>query len=110
MKLLFDQNLSFKLCQRLSDIFPQSDHVRSLGLAAADDRGVWKYAAENGFTLVSLDADFADMAALVGPPPKLIWLRCGNQPTELIESVRRAHAEKIVEFGRDDASACLEIY
>jgi predicted nuclease of predicted toxin-antitoxin system len=26
MKLLFDQNLSFKLCQRLADFFPDSDY------------------------------------------------------------------------------------
>lgn len=31
MKLLFDQNLSFKLCQRLADLFPDSDQVRRLG-------------------------------------------------------------------------------
>jgi hypothetical protein len=37
MKLLFDQNLSFKLCQRLADLFPDSDQVRRLGLDQADD-------------------------------------------------------------------------
>jgi predicted nuclease of predicted toxin-antitoxin system len=33
MKLLFDQNLSFKLCQDIADLFPSSDHVRGLGLS-----------------------------------------------------------------------------
>ena len=37
MKLLFDQNLSFKLCQALADLFPGSSQVRLLGLAEADD-------------------------------------------------------------------------
>ena len=37
MKLLFDQNLSFKLCQRLSDLFPDSNQVRQVGLAEAED-------------------------------------------------------------------------
>jgi hypothetical protein len=27
MKLLFDQNLSFKLCQTIADLFPESNHV-----------------------------------------------------------------------------------
>jgi hypothetical protein len=31
MKLLFDQNLSFKLCTLLSDLFPDSKPVRELG-------------------------------------------------------------------------------
>jgi predicted nuclease of predicted toxin-antitoxin system len=33
MKLLFDQNLSFKLCGQLSDLFPNSGHARLLGMA-----------------------------------------------------------------------------
>jgi hypothetical protein len=36
MRLLLDQNLSFKLCRLLADLFPGSDHVRLLGLANAD--------------------------------------------------------------------------
>ena len=31
MKLLFDQNLSFKLCQALADLFPGSSQARLLG-------------------------------------------------------------------------------
>jgi predicted nuclease of predicted toxin-antitoxin system len=81
MKLLFDQNMSFKLCRQLADLYPGSAQVRLVGLAQADDRAVWQYAGANGFVLVSLDADFAEMAALLSPPPKVIWLRCGNQPT-----------------------------
>ncbi len=32
----------------------------------------WEFAKSNDYTLVSLDADFADLAALLGPPPRLI--------------------------------------
>lgn len=81
MKLLFDENLSAKLCRDLADIFPGSSHVRAVGLERADDRTVWEYAGSNGFVLVSLDADFAELASLLGPTPKVIWLRCGNQPS-----------------------------
>jgi len=38
MKLLFDQNLSFKLCSRMADLFPESSQVCLLGLSEADDR------------------------------------------------------------------------
>jgi hypothetical protein len=37
MKLLLDQNLSYKLCRLLADLFPDSAQVRRAGLAAADD-------------------------------------------------------------------------
>ena len=74
MKLLFDQNLSFKLCENLADLFPESSHVRLLGLSEAGDLALWDYAKTNGFAIVSQDADFAEMAVLLRPSPKVIWL------------------------------------
>ncbi len=37
MKLLFDENLSYKLVRLLEDLFPNSIHVRDVDLKAADD-------------------------------------------------------------------------
>ncbi len=109
MKLLFDQNLSFKLCQLLSDIFPESSQVRLQGFSEAQDSVIWQSAGSNGFVIVTQDSDFADMAALYGPPPKVIWLRCGNQPTKEIERILRKCADSIFEFARDSTAACMEI-
>jgi predicted nuclease of predicted toxin-antitoxin system len=110
MKLLFDQNLSFRLCEAIADLFPKSNHVGLCGLSEADDRKVWDHAKAKGFTIVSQDVDFAEMAALLGAPPKVIWLRAGNQATAAISTLLRRHAELIVAFGNDDGAACLEIY
>jgi predicted nuclease of predicted toxin-antitoxin system len=109
MKLLFDQHLSFKLCRQLADLFPESSQVRLLGLDRIEDRALWEFAKNNGYTLVSLDADLADLAVLLGPPPQLIWLRCGNQRTDVIENLLRTHAESIAAF-EGGSAACLEIY
>lgn len=109
MKLLFDENLSYRLCQLLHDAFLRSTQVRLEGLASADDGTIWEYAGVGGFILVSLDADFAERAALLGPPPKVLWLRCGNRPTEYVGKLLRDHMEAIAAFERD-AAACLEIY
>jgi predicted nuclease of predicted toxin-antitoxin system len=109
MKLLFDQNLSFKLCRQLADVHPGSAQVRILGLAEADDHAIWQYAGTHGFVLVSLDADFAEMATLRGPPPKVIWLRRGNRATAVIETLLRDHRDTIAAF-ENDTAACLEIY
>ncbi|MCK1732854.1 DUF5615 family PIN-like protein [Bradyrhizobium sp. 138] len=70
MRLLFDQNLSFKLCQMMADLFPDSAHARSHGLSEATDRVFWEFAKANGFAIVSQDVDFAEMAGLLGSPPK----------------------------------------
>src|SRR5437867_4450249 len=102
MKLLFDQNLSFKLVDRLADLFPGSAQVRRLGLDQADDRAIWEHANRGGFVLVTQDSDFADLAALLGPPPKVIWLRCGNQPTQVVEELLRKHAPAIEALGLDN--------
>jgi predicted nuclease of predicted toxin-antitoxin system len=64
----------------------------------------------NGFTLVTLDSDFAEMATLLGAPPKVVWLRCGNQPTVAIEALIRSHAALIAGFENDEHAACVEIY
>jgi len=110
MKLLFDQNLSFRLCEAIADLFPESNHVGLCGLSEADDRKVWEYAKAKGFTIVSQDVDFAEMAALLSSPPKVIWLRAGNQTTAAISTLLRRHAELILAFGNDEGAACLEIY
>ena len=110
MKLLFDQNLSFRLCDLIADLFPASNHVGLLGLSEADDRNVWDHAKARGFTIVSQDVDFTEMAAVLGSPPKVIWLRAGNQSTAAISTLLRRHAELIVAFGNDDGATCLEIY
>ncbi|MGB9115910.1 MAG: DUF5615 family PIN-like protein [Bradyrhizobium sp.] len=71
---------------------------------------LWDYAQTNGFAIVSQDVDFAEMAALFGWPPKVIWLRAGNQSTAAISALLRRHGEIIKLFGNDNNTACLEIY
>jgi predicted nuclease of predicted toxin-antitoxin system len=105
-----DQNLSHRLCRLLSDKFPGGAQAKQLGLDQADDLAIWQFAPREGFTIVTLDADFADIAALRGAPPKIIWLRCGNQPTCVVEQLLRDHALLIASFIDSDDSDCLELY
>ena len=67
MKLLVDQNLSRNLVGRLRDYFPDSAHVTTLGLETATDKDVWDHAGEHGYTIVSKDSDFRQLAFLHGP-------------------------------------------
>ena len=95
MKLLFDENLSPRLAERLQDIFPSFTHVDTLGLGSAVDEQVWASAKNDGFAIVTKDADFQDIATLRGTPPKVIWVRRGNCSTRDIEAMLRRHAEEI---------------
>jgi predicted nuclease of predicted toxin-antitoxin system len=79
-------------------------------LDRADDEAVWRHAQHDGFAIVTLDGDFADIASLRGAPPKIIWLRCGNQPTRAVERIIRDNAPSIVAFLEADEPVCLELY
>lgn len=78
MKLLFDQNLSFKLVGRLADLFPNCLHVRDAGLKDADDSLVWEYAKQHAYIIVSKDSDFHQRSFVFGAPPRVIWVALGK--------------------------------
>ena len=109
MKLLFDQNLSYQLVRRLADAYPGSAHVRLLGLAQTDDSEIWKFAAREGFTVVSKDSDFQQLAMLLGPPPKVIWIRLGNCQVDAVEALFRQGFSAVAEFLADSDLAVLAL-
>ncbi|HRJ42823.1 MAG: DUF5615 family PIN-like protein [Caldilineaceae bacterium] len=109
MKLLFDQNLSPKLVQRLADILPGSQHVSEIGLGSEDDQKVWRFAQTNGFTVVTKDADYNDLSVLFGSPPQIIWLRLGNCTTAQVERCLRRNIEMLEALEIDSTLRVLEL-
>jgi predicted nuclease of predicted toxin-antitoxin system len=110
MKLLFDHNLSHKLVRRLADVFPDSTQTRLLNFSTSDDSTIWQHAKENGFVVVTLDKDFADLALQRGTPPKIIWLRCGNSTVAEVERLLRANFADIEKFESHPTAEVLEIW
>jgi predicted nuclease of predicted toxin-antitoxin system len=108
-RLLFDEQLAEVLVELVADVFPQSLHVRPLGAAARDDRGIWNLAKENGCVLVTKDEDFHRLSVLLGAPPKVIWIRLGNCSTADIAALLRRHAHVIGEFVDRDDVVLLEL-
>jgi predicted nuclease of predicted toxin-antitoxin system len=109
VKLLLDQNLSPRLAHSLAAIYPDTTHVRDVGLQAADDDTVWAYAAEHGFVIVSKDADFHQRSFVLGPPPKVVWIRRGNCSTVEVERILRNHEADLLAFERDAQEAFLAL-
>lgn len=109
MKLLFDENLSPKLVSLLSDIFPDSVHVRDIGLKAADDSVVWEYAKTNNLIIVSKDSDMHQRSFVFGYPPKVIWVGLGNCSTGDVEQCIRRHIEVIKSFHKDKDASFLSL-
>jgi len=89
MKLLFDQNISFRIVKLTQSKFPDTAQVRELRLEGK--------------------SDFYDFSNLYGHPPKIIWLRTGNTKTINIASLLNNKANLINTFFDDKEISCLEI-
>ncbi len=98
MKALIDQNLSFRLVDVLVPRFPASCHVRDVGLAGEDDERIWRFAKDEGFTIITKDNDFLARALVRGHPPQVIQVCLGNVSTRQIAEVLQARADDIEQF------------
>jgi predicted nuclease of predicted toxin-antitoxin system len=110
MKLLFDQNLSPRLVDRLNDVYPNSVHVMDVDLDRALDHEIWTFAHENDFAIVTKDSDFGEISVLRGSPPNVVWIRRGNCSTQAIETLLRQHYEAVTALKEDPESAIVELH
>ena len=112
MKLLFDQNISFRIEKTLSQKFADSKHVSSLGIMNSKDIDIWNYAKKEWFVVVTFDSDFYDLSLINGCPPKIIWIRKGNLTTNSIgKTLEETHLiiRNFIENIDKKNIACLEI-
>jgi predicted nuclease of predicted toxin-antitoxin system len=107
VKLLLDENLSDRIIHRIVDLYPDSEHVKTLGLINTDDSMIWEYAKTNGFVIVSKDSDFHQRSLLYGHPPKFIYLRVGNCPTSKITQILRDSLDMIIRFESSETESLL---
>lgn len=112
MKLLFDQNISYKIISKLSGYFPCSVHVKEAKLEQSSDREIWEFAKTNSFTIVTYDSDFSNLVSILGHPPKVIWLKSGNNSTDFLISLLINHTAIIKDFITSEEYrniGCLEL-
>lgn len=113
MKILFDQNISFRVLRLIEDSFPGCAQVRMVNLENATDWHTWSYAKENNYAIATFDSDFSDISSLYGHPPKIIWLRRGNLNSRMIAQLFVKKQELVRDFLDDEKFAdlsCLELY
>lgn len=108
MKLLFDQNISFRVVKLIISKYPNSAQVRELGLEGSSDLEIFNYALENNFVIVTFDSDFCDLNLVKGSPPKIIWIRKGNSTTKEIAKLILEKRDLLKIFKNNDFG-CLEI-
>ena len=98
------------MARSLVDVFPESQHVHSLGLDHASDREICDFANEHGFIVVTKDADFEDLALVLGFPPKVVWIRRGNCSVQELESLLRQQSAAILAYGEDQQARTLVLF
>ena len=111
MKLLLDANISFRVVRKIQTAFPNSLHVERTGLVQpTKDVVIWHFARQNDFTIVTYDEDFFELSNLYGAPPKVIWLRFGNVPTDVIVQKLLKYQQDIELMINSSDIDLLEIY
>jgi len=111
MKLLFDQNISYRIVRLLQKTFPGCKHVKEMELDNMQDSEIWEFAKTNDFAIVTSDADFYDLAVIKGIPPKVIWVRTGNTSTLNISRLMIENRDQIEGFcNKKNQNVCLEIH
>lgn len=111
MKLLLDQNISYRVVKNISGVYPNVRHVSSLGLLNEEDLLIWNFAKDEDYTIVTFDSDFYELQLTKGFPPKIIWLRFGNSTKSALTNFFLDRRETIEMFLRDkefEDAGCLE--
>jgi len=84
--------------------------VSLLEMEASTDKEIWTYAKIHDYTIVTLDADFHEYSLLWGGPPAIVWLKCGNQPKNVILRKLIDYRDVIQKAVVNDNIWCVEIY
>jgi predicted nuclease of predicted toxin-antitoxin system len=56
----------------------EAQSVRAVGLRDAGDEEIYRAAREAEVIVMTKDSDFLNLLDRLGPPPKVIWVTCGN--------------------------------
>lgn len=72
--------------------------VRDLGLRDAKDIDIFQAARAAHAIILTKDADFAHLLVQHGPPPKVLWLTCGNTSNEHLRRILRSSLKSALDM------------
>jgi predicted nuclease of predicted toxin-antitoxin system len=98
MKLWLDEQISPQLAPWITENFAvQAVAVRDLGLDRAKDREIFDAARKADAVVLTKDGDFVALLERFGPPPKLVWLTCGNTSNANLKRLLQRNLEPAIE-------------
>ncbi|MEL6670650.1 MAG: DUF5615 family PIN-like protein [Bacteroidota bacterium] len=93
MKLLFDENISYRILPPLSNYFMYVASASSFPAIRTDEQ-LWAFAKEKQFTLVTHDQEFETWAQTRKEGPKVVFLAFHPlAPDALVEKLAAAQAQ-----------------
>ncbi len=88
MRLLLDENLSYRIVDQLVNAGHNAVHVTTVGLGNTDDDAIFPWARRERRIVVTSDADFSEMLALSGATgPSVLHLRSADHLTPSEQAV-----------------------
>ncbi len=69
----------------------EAEALRDLGLRDAEDESIFSHARSHNAIVMTKDSDFVDLLHRKGPPPQVIWLRCGNTSEDRLKQILSQH-------------------
>jgi predicted nuclease of predicted toxin-antitoxin system len=104
-----DAHLSPRIAAWLrEELHIQAEALRDLGLRDAEDEIIFERAHTERVTILTKDRDFVDLVSHKGPPPSVIWLRCGNTSETRLKQILLNHLEQALHF-IEQGEALVEI-
>jgi predicted nuclease of predicted toxin-antitoxin system len=76
----------------------EAQALRDLGLRDAEDEPIFSHARSCKAIVMTKDSDFVDLLHRMGPPPQVIWLRCGNTSEERLKQILSKHLNQALAY------------
>lgn len=92
LRFLIDENLPATLAAKIP---VPCMYATDLGDQPADD-ALWRHARDNGWIILTKDADFFNQLTLHGAPPKVVWLRTGNLRRGALDAMLVSRMSQII--------------
>ena len=86
--LWIDAQLSPHLAPWIMEYFGvEASAVREIGLSTANDREIYRSARVNNAVVMTKDSDFIVLLDELGPPPRILWITCGNTSNKFFKRI-----------------------
>jgi predicted nuclease of predicted toxin-antitoxin system len=99
MTIWVDAQLSPKIASWMTQTFAvDAIALRDVGLRDATDQEIFRKARKASVTVMTKDGDFIRLLDEHGPPPRVIWITCGNTSNVRLKTILTATLPRAFEL------------